>query len=107
MGAGVGTSAHCRASSRAAGEVKRGSAVPRYVSISRTRSRSWTPAWDRRAGGGGPGEACCRREPERVSGTTAVLLVAAAQAAQVSASRQARPLRSRVRASSTGPAQPR
>ena len=45
--------------------------------------------------------------PSRVGGTTAVWLVAAAQAAQASASRHARPLRSRVRASRTGPAQPR
>lgn len=37
----------------------------------------------------------------------AVWLVAAAQAAQVSARHQVRPLRSRVRAGSTGPAQPR
>ncbi|MFI6937313.1 hypothetical protein [Streptomyces sp. NPDC050287] len=41
-----------------------------------------------------------------MSGTTAVWLVAAAQAAQVSARRQVRPLRSRVRASSTGPPHP-
>ena len=41
--------------------------------------------------------------PSSVGGTTAVWLVAAAQAAQASASRHVRPLRSQVRASSTGP----
>ncbi|MEJ8673064.1 hypothetical protein WKI71_45640 [Streptomyces sp. MS1.AVA.1] len=78
------------------------------MSISRTRSRS--PDAEGRltgVGAGGQLDGRGRRGRRIVSGTMAVWLVAAAQAAQASASRQVLPLRSRVRASRTGPAQPR